>query len=162
MTKQVIFEDLFKKNDWKPLRYKKQLVYPFDAFRLKSENQKIKIVFQQTDSPNIQAVSLSTRDGFIVEGERIKKGLILRQDTIPSRTVNLVAVSKDKNMVVKNVTFWKNWAGHEMRSSGNGSAMIVQELPNGRGRSYRCNDVEPDDDFNDLIFRIEYADDNKE
>jgi hypothetical protein len=37
------------------------------------------------------------------------------------------------------------WVGH--------AAMIVEELPN--GRRYRCNDSQRDDDFDDLIFRIE-------
>jgi hypothetical protein len=35
----------------------------------------------------------------------------------------------------------------------NGAAMIVEEIPN--GRRYRCNDGEPDDDFDDLIFTVE-------
>ena len=35
----------------------------------------------------------------------------------------------------------------------NGAAMIVEELPN--GRRYRCNDGEADEDFDDIIFRIE-------
>jgi hypothetical protein len=35
----------------------------------------------------------------------------------------------------------------------NGAAMIVEEIPN--GRRYRCNDGEPDDDFDDIIFRLE-------
>lgn len=35
----------------------------------------------------------------------------------------------------------------------NGAAMIVEEIPN--GRRYRCNDGEPDDDFEDIIFRLQ-------
>ncbi len=35
----------------------------------------------------------------------------------------------------------------------NGAAMIVEELPN--GRRYRCNDGFPDDDFDDIVFRLE-------
>ncbi|MCB1117403.1 MAG: hypothetical protein KDK50_02345, partial [Chlamydiia bacterium] len=34
----------------------------------------------------------------------------------------------------------------------NGAAMIVEEIPN--GRRYRCNDGEPDDDFDDIVFTI--------
>jgi hypothetical protein len=35
----------------------------------------------------------------------------------------------------------------------NGAAMIVEEIPN--GRRYRCNDGFADDDFDDIIFRLE-------
>jgi hypothetical protein len=38
-------------------------------------------------------------------------------------------------------------AGH------NGAAMIVEEIPD--GRRYRCNDGFADDDFDDLVFRLE-------
>jgi hypothetical protein len=38
----------------------------------------------------------------------------------------------------------------------NGAAMIVEEIPN--GRRYRCNDAEADDDFDDIIFRLERLD----
>jgi hypothetical protein len=32
--------------------------------------------------------------------------------------------------------------------------MYVEEIPN--GRKYYCNDGEPDDDFDDLIFTLEF------
>jgi len=35
----------------------------------------------------------------------------------------------------------------------NGAAMIVEEIPH--GRRYRCNDGYADDDFDDIIFRLE-------
>ncbi len=35
----------------------------------------------------------------------------------------------------------------------NGAAMIVEEIPN--GRRYRCNDGEADEDFDDIVFRLE-------
>lgn len=35
----------------------------------------------------------------------------------------------------------------------NGAAMIVEEIPN--GRRYRCNDGFADDDFDDIVFRLE-------
>jgi hypothetical protein len=38
-------------------------------------------------------------------------------------------------------------------SRHNGAAMIVEEIPN--GRRYRCNDGFADDDFDDIIFRLE-------
>lgn len=49
---------------------------------------------------------------------------------------------------------WNVWdIGDGAVESGYGTAMIVEQLPN--GRRYRCNDGHPDDDFDDLIFRIE-------
>ena len=40
-----------------------------------------------------------------------------------------------------------------MHSGHNGAAMIVEPLPN--GRRYRCNDGFADDDFDDIVFRLE-------
>lgn len=40
-----------------------------------------------------------------------------------------------------------------VQSLHNGAAMIVEEIPN--GRRYRCNDGEADEDFDDIIFRLE-------
>jgi hypothetical protein len=34
-----------------------------------------------------------------------------------------------------------------------GSAMIVEEIEN--GRRYRCNDGTPDDDFDDIVFTVQ-------
>ena len=34
-----------------------------------------------------------------------------------------------------------------------GAAMIVEEIEN--GRRYRCNDWEPDEDFDDIIFTVQ-------
>jgi hypothetical protein len=38
--------------------------------------------------------------------------------------------------------------------------MIIEQLPND-GRRYHCNDGEPDEDFDDLVFRIERVEPNK-
>jgi hypothetical protein len=35
----------------------------------------------------------------------------------------------------------------------NGAAMIVEELP--KGRRYHCNDGFADNDFDDIVFRVE-------
>jgi hypothetical protein len=51
---------------------------------------------------------------------------------------------------VKNV--WDTGDG-VMDSWHNGGAMVVEEIAS--GRRYKCNDGRPDDDFNDIVFRIE-------
>lgn len=35
----------------------------------------------------------------------------------------------------------------------NGVALLVEEIPT--GRRYHCNDGDPDDDLDDLVFRVE-------
>jgi len=54
--------------------------------------------------------------------------------------------------VIEVYNLWDGGNG-VVESWGNGAAMIVEEFPN--GRRYRCNDGEADDDFNDIVFRLE-------
>ncbi len=74
---------------------------------------------------------------------------MLWQDTAP-QTVDFEIIGKASTIEVKNM--W-DFGDGVMQSWHNGAAMIVESLPN--GRRYRCNDGDPDDDFDDIIFRLE-------
>ena len=84
------------------------------------------------------------------------------QDVCP-QIVELTVRTRDCKLLMNNV--WEKppepWAegityiGKRM----SGAAMMVEELPN--GRRYRCNDGRPDDDFDDIVFRIERVDSTK-
>jgi len=56
---------------------------------------------------------------------------------------------KCDKLSVRNV--WDS--GHGTMMWVGDSAIIVEEIP--KGRRYRCNDSEPNDDFSDIIFTIE-------
>lgn len=71
------------------------------------------------------------------------------EDTAPSKVLIEVEGHPDTLCVYNK---WELYPGmvHEWL---NGAAMIVEELPN--GRLYRCNDGEADEDFDDIVFKLE-------
>ncbi len=87
---------------------------------------------------------------FEVNEQNIKKSIVLWHDTAP-REVVLKVRTKKSELLVNNV--WDTGNGL-MHSGHNGAAMIVEETAS--GRRYKCNDGLPDDDFDDLVFRIEF------
>lgn len=81
----------------------------------------------------------------------IKSRLCLWLDE-PFQPVEVVGYTRDGHIHVKNV--WNNgnmW--HGIHFGHNGAGMIVEEIEN--GFRYRCNDLYPDEDFDDVVFRIE-------
>jgi hypothetical protein len=98
---------------------------------------------------------------FIINAQRVdgSKGAVIWQDEAPSE-VGFEVVGAPATICVYNV--WQSTTrvaipgtttGPVIDSGHNGAAMIVEELPN--GRRYRCNDGKPNDDFNDIVFRLE-------
>lgn len=87
---------------------------------------------------------------FKINDQIIRRGIVLWHDTAP-QTVELEFLGKPSSTIeVKNV--WDVGDG-VIHSWHNGAAMIVEQLPS--GRRYRCNDGFADDDFDDIVFRLE-------
>lgn len=89
--------------------------------------------------------------GWIHAEGGIKTRLCLWLDD-PSRSVEVIGRTQDGHIHVWNVWnvgHW--WSGIDGRH--NGAGMIVEEIEH--GFRYYCNDGYPDEDFNDIIFRIE-------
>ena len=120
--------------------------------RLSIKNgQSLKVIFESVSAEWRQGVHLSTDGNFIVNNMTVKKSVVLWQDTAP-KEVLLQIHTKKGECWIKNV--WDTGNG-VMDSWHNGAAMKVEEI--GSGKRYRCNDGKPDDDFNNIIFRIEIA-----
>jgi hypothetical protein len=132
------------------VEYKGKRLFQFDRFPL-SGVPKFCMHFESASAAWRQGVRLKCDGTFHVNGQNIpgKGGFVLWQDTAPP-TVEIEAVGNVTEVLLYNV--WDMGDG-TIHSWHNGAAMVVEELPN--GRRYRCNDGEPDDDFDDLIFRIE-------
>lgn len=88
---------------------------------------------------------------FVIDGQGFNgaKGIILWQSK-DWDSVEFEVVGNPTTIEVHNVWDCGNGVVHAWL---NGAAMIVEELPN--GRRYRCNDGFADDDFDDLVFRLE-------
>jgi len=162
-----VFETLFRQSNFEPISYKGKKLFFQDVFPVK-DREKLRVVFESVNSDWRQGVELQTtrRPGyygwFIIDGKKVMSRVILGQDTSPP-VVEFILRTKDGKLYVNNA--WEKppetWAAGityiDSRSSG--AAMVVEELPN--GRRYRCNDGHPDEDFDDIVFRIERVGDDQ-
>ena len=142
------FDNMFAETEERPIEYEGNWIIRKDTFPV-NEGERLCIVFESTDSEWTQGIGLWVEGGAIVVNAQRLEEFNLWEDTAPTE-VELTIFSTNRILYVKNV--WKTPRGI-VHSWTNGAAMIVDELPN--GRRYRCNDGHPDDDFNDIVFRIE-------
>jgi hypothetical protein len=130
--------------------YKGHLLKRVDYFPVR-DGGRIRVVLEHVGSEWRQAVRLQS-DTLLEIGELHGENFILWSDTAPPETV-CVCHSRAGEIVVYNA--WDAGKGTTDAWIGN-AAMIVEELP--RGRRYRCNDSHQNDDFTDLVFRVERMD----
>jgi hypothetical protein len=109
----------------------------------------LRVEIESTDSDWRQGVALSTDGDFVIDGRSVGGDIVLWTDTAPPVVLVRVA-STTGECRVKNV--WDVGDG-TVHSWHNGAAMTVDDTV--AGRRYRCNDGHPDEDFDDLVFRIE-------
>ncbi|MCB1108114.1 MAG: hypothetical protein KDK44_00475 [Chlamydiia bacterium] len=117
------------------------------------------ISVEKTNSEYKQGFSIDISGSCEYKGTlyKQKKGvkMLFWEDTTPKK-FELVIYSRQNYVWIQN--FWeaKNDMGTAfLDRAHNGAAMIVEEIEN--GRRYRCNDITPDDDFDDIIFTVCYA-----
>lgn len=143
-----MFQEMFEKSSGKPIEYQGKTLVMFDDFPTEGAKQ-LRLVFEECKGEWRQGVALRFEGKFKINGQIIRRGIVLWHDTAP-QTVELEVMGKPSTIEVKNV--WDVGDG-VIHSWHNGAAMIVEPLPD--GRRYRCNDGFADDDFNDLVFRLE-------
>lgn len=142
------FEDMFLRSNGQPVVYNGRTLQMVDRFGV-ADGQQLKVIFDSVNAEWRQGVHLTTDGGFVVNNQTVKKSIVLWHDTAPKEVLVKVHTKKGECRV-KNV--WDTGDG-VMHSWHNGAAMIVEEAAS--GRRYRCNDGQADDDFDDLVFRIE-------
>lgn len=149
---KVVFEEYFNKSEGQPFIYNNREVKMSDKISMPSNTLRLKITFISTNSEWKQGIVMKTKGlfEFVVDGENIPNGIVLWEDTAP-KEVGLVIKSKSKILFIYNV--WDTGDG-TMHYGHNGGALFVEQT---NGISiYHCNDGHPDDDFNDLVFKVEY------
>jgi hypothetical protein len=144
------FQSQFTESKGKPIIHQGKSLFMMDQFPTEHSTH-LRIYFETCNGEWRQGVALSVDGTFEVNGRVIGKDqrLVLWHDTAPQ--IVELGVPTSANMVeVHNV--WDS--GDGMTDAWrNGAAMIIEEVPN--GRRYRCNDGLADDDFDDIVFRIE-------
>ena len=142
------FQEMFEKSGGKPIEYDGKTLVLFDLFPTEGAKQ-LRLTFAECKGEWRQGVALRFEGKFKVNGQIIRRGIVLWQDSAP-QTVELEVFGKTASVEVKNV--W-DVGDSVIHSWHNGAAMIVESFPN--GRRYLCNDGFADDDFNDIIFHLE-------
>lgn len=169
------FQTMFMQSKGQPIQWQGEALYLHDYFPT-LDATKYRLTMESCRAVRRQGVILALvhkdakgrwqpgaakgRDGqLLINGQSIggKTGTVIWHDTAPP-TIDFEIAGGAPVICVYNV--WESnsyMPGANVRplvdSGHNGAAMMVEELPN--GRRYRCNDGEPDDDFDDLIFRLE-------
>jgi hypothetical protein len=146
------FDEEFASAQGKPVYYRGIPLVRLDRFPTEGART-VRVTFEANNGSWRQGVRLKCAGVFSVNGLKIagNAGFVLWRDTAPeSVQINIQLAKGQSTVIVYNV--W-DVGDKTIHSWHNGAAMIAEDIPN--GRRYRCNDGEPDDDFDDLIFRIE-------
>jgi len=150
--KKIVFEDFFNKSEGKPFAYNGKNIKMSDKVMLPSSKVVLRIEFISTDSQWKQGIILQTKGEFNVNAQKLPNKIVLWEHTAP-KELDIIIKSKDRILFVYNV--WDTGDG-AIQYGHNGGALFREEVDG--VIIYHCNDGYPDDDFNDLIFKIEYQD----
>lgn len=146
------FQSMFVKTKGQPIEYQGNTLVMMDNFPTEGATR-LRLVFEACNGEWRQGASMRIRGkGTIRINNQDVTHSVCWQDTAPP-TVEFEVTDSVSEIEVKNV--WDTGNG-VMESWHNGAAMIVDPIPN--GRRYRCNDGFADDDFDDIVFRLERQD----
>jgi hypothetical protein len=144
------FEEIFTKNNGTPFIYNGKEIKMSDIINLTANKVYLKITFLQTNSDYLQGIVLDTKGHFTVNEQVIPNGVVLWENTAP-KEIQIFLDSKDKKIFIYNV--WDPGDG-TMHYGHGGAALYVETI--GADRIYYCNDGSLNDDFNDLVFKIQF------
>jgi hypothetical protein len=146
----IVFEELFRTTNWQPLIYNGKEITIADNLILPFKKGKITITFFKFSGEWEQGVFFSTKGTFTIVGISYKDKIFLRETTVPKK----VEVEIECKTGVLRI--WNAWnTGNETFYYGtNGAALYCEDFKN--GKTYYCNDGFPDDDFDDLVFSVEW------
>ena len=149
LNQEYGFQRAFERSNGNPIEYSGRIIQLFDLFPVKY-GERLQIVVESVNSDYPQVIQLEGR--IVLDGERHEKSCIyVDSNKLPFETE---VTSRKRNGYLWVCNGWTKSTSHrKVDWSEGGAAMIVEELSN--GRRYNCNDFQLNDDFNDLIFRIE-------
>lgn len=160
------FEKLFIESKAQPINYNGTTLLLADKFPVSNEDVLL-VSIERVNSTLRQGVTIDITGHCEIGGEVYKQGKGIRILFWQDIPIKPIKVFTNKNFVwIYNI--WEmisyqpftNEVGKtiqkEYRSEDyghNGSAMIVEEIEN--GRRYRCNDCHPDENFDDIVFTVQ-------
>ncbi len=142
------FSQHFIASKGQPVEYKGRTIMMMDRYPLPRDG-KVRLTLKSTASRWRQGIKLSAKGSITVAGQTIRKGVFLWEDTMP-RNVELSVASKDGFLCVSNA--WET--GDGVAHSWHFGAAMYWDVGALGERVYHCNDGEPDEDFDDVVFSI--------
>lgn len=148
----IVFQEYFDKSNGKPFKYNNQMIKISEKIPLDKDQVSLKITFISNNSTWRQGIAVRTNGTFEFADDKeiIHNGIVMWQDTAPKQ-IELKIESKSKNLIIYNV--WDSGDG-TLQYGHNGGALFTEEV--GKSIIFHCNDGMPDDDFDDLIFKVEF------
>ena len=117
----------------------------------------LKLFFESVNSDWAQGVHLEIDKSIVIKGIEYRTGIVIFSDAKHPELPVLTCRTKEGMLWVWNVWDYHTSSPDQQRRSVMSKelycGMLVEELPN--GYRYRCNEGRDDDDYDDLIFRIE-------
>lgn len=161
------FSPFFIKSKGQPIDYQGKTLVLADKFPVKNGEVLIASI-EKTNASKRQGFSIDITGYCEMNGKVCKKGkgvmMLFWENTMPKQ-VEIKIFTKQDFVWVQNI--WEDESifllstptGEPLEQKSklvnyrvNGAAMIVEEIEN--GRRYRCNDGDPDEDFDDIIFTV--------
>ena len=150
------FYDMFCESEGRPIVYNGMELVPYDTWNVEDKDE-FRLTFESVGSEWRQGVSIGLlkpqsrrkRGEILIEGKTFIKPFFIWQDLTPN-SLNFIIIKPLTALEVYNA--WDT-ANGSINYLYNGSAMRIEQIEN--GRRYFCNDGHPDDNLDDLIFRIE-------
>lgn len=140
-------EQLFKEAKGQTIQLEGRTLVMMDRFELEA-NEAFELEFEATKSDWRQGVAVKHKGLIRLEGNMMKGPLHLWSDTAPKK-VHLANAGDPVSILIYNLWDVGDGVAHSWH---NGGAMDIEY---GEGfRRYHCNDGYPDEDFDDLIFKI--------
>ena len=145
---KIVFEDYFNQSEGKPFYYNVREIKMSNKVTLCSNEVTLLIEFISTDSDWKQGIVLQTKGKLIVNGKSLANKIVLWEHTAPKQ-IELTVKTNDKTLFVYNV--WDIGDGI-IQYGHNGGALFIEQT--NQTTIYHCNDGYPDDDFDDLVFKV--------
>lgn len=148
------FQDLFMASKGQPVEYNGETIFMQDKIVV-DVDFKFAVRLISTDSKYPQLINLAVEKGeYLTYVDTQRAQFSFLADTIPiGEEMLLIGHSKNKVLRVWNGWLSKDHLGNQVKESWYNGAAMKKEV-SGNTIRYFCNDGEPDEDFNDLIFEI--------
>ena len=152
----ISFQDLFEKSDQHWIYYNNRQLFWADKF-LVASNATLRVTIEETNSDYRQGISIDIVGQYTINEQTVTNEtgskLLFWEDDF-TKPFEIQIKPTTGFVWVQNIWEIVDYQGNCTTNSGvNGAAMIIEKIEN--GKRYRCNDGNPNDDFNDIVFTIQ-------